>query len=498
MKVPYLPLFWKFTIAILITVTIFGSINIFLILSDVTHSLQDESQKRVTVVARNLANIATDFLLYEDYVSLQNLVDRLRLSDSTVAYAFILDRRNNILVHNFKDKVPEKVLEANSITAENRESVRILWAKSVYGQVIRDVALPLLGGEIGSVRVGVYEDIIMSELRSTLNSFSYMVFAFLLVGILGAFIFAHIITKPIKTISQISDSLDLDTLTMSLPKQPKKRNAIIKWFADRFRVRDELDFLEEKFYNMIKRLEKAYIELDSTYTKFGQSEKLASIGTLAAGIAHEINNPIAGLQNCIRRILAKPENIEQNKKYLRMMEDATNKIETVVRGLLDYSRPQEMRFEKISISEVIEKSLLLISYKIKKHHINVVNTGPGSERYISGSKNHLEQVFVNLLLNSIDAINTNFEKNPNSKKSITINSAIENETIVINISDTGIGIDKDFIENIFDPFYTTKGIGKGTGLGLSVVYSIIKSHKGSIEVDSQYRHSTNFRITLPL
>ncbi len=498
MKTPYLPLFWKFTIAILITVTIFGSINIFLILSDVTHSLQEESQKRVTVVARNLADMVTDFLLYEDYVGMQNLVDRLRSSDSTVAYAFILDRRNNVIIHNFKDKVPEKVLEANSITPDNRESVRILWVKTAHGQVIRDIALPLLGGEIGSVRVGIYEDVIMSELRTTLNSFSYMVFAFLLVGILGAFIFAHIITKPIKKISQISDSLDLDTLTISLPKQSKKKNVIIKWFSDKFKVRDELDFLEEKFYNMIKRLEKAYIELESTYTKFGQSEKLASIGTLAAGIAHEINNPIAGIQNCIRRISAKPENIAQNKKYLRMMEDATNKIEIVVQGLLDYSRPQEMRFEKITINKVIENSLLLISYKIDKHGIKVNYTCADTARYISGSRNHLEQVFVNLLLNSVDAINTKVEKNPKAEKRISITTTIKNDSIIVNISDTGIGIDEDYIENIFDPFYTTKSIGKGTGLGLSVVYSIIKSHKGSIEVKSNYGHSTTFIITLPL
>jgi two-component system NtrC family sensor kinase len=227
-----------------------------------------------------------------------------------------------------------------------------------------------------------------------------------------------------------------------------------------------------------------------------QSEKLATVGTLTAGLAHEINNPVAGLQNCIRRIQNDPNNVEQNKKYLAMMENAVDKIEKVVGNLLNFTRKQSGDFNSISISEIIENSLLLVSHRLEKLRISVTNNIPADLPMIRGNKNQLEQVMLNLFINSIDSIEEKISKHQDSERRLILFASRESDFVKIRIEDTGSGIPKNIMDKIFDPFFTTKSPGKGTGLGLSVVYNIIDAHQGKIYFESEEGKGTIVNLKL--
>ncbi|RMH74511.1 MAG: sensor histidine kinase, partial [Calditrichaeota bacterium] len=363
--------------------------------------------------------------------------------------------------------------------------------------LIRDIAVPILNGKLGTLRVGIREEALRTQVNRTIQVFLIMVGVFLSIGLVGAFAFARFINTPIQEISRIADRLDFDVLRQRSQPRIRIREKLLGMVRMPLRAEDELDVLAEKFNGMISRLEDAYTELQRANASLVQSEKLASVGTLAAGIAHEINNPIAGLQNCIRRIRRNPENMRQNEKYLTMMDEAIGKIERVIKGLLDYTRNEEMDFTELDIREVVEKALLLVAYPLEKHRVTVTREFPSQLPPVQGSFNHLEQVIVNLLLNSIHAIRERRQKDPHCPAKIVLSAGMENNKLRLSIQDTGAGIPPEHLGKIFDPFFTTKPVGEGTGLGLSVCYKIVQAHRGTIRVTSNVNRGTEVIIYLP-
>jgi two-component system NtrC family sensor kinase len=498
MKRFYLPLFWKLTIGISAIIIVLGTISAVLIWRNVAVALQKESQKRGHYIAHSLAIQATDPLVYEDRISLQKLIDNVNQVDSTVEYAFILGADNEVLVHNFSDHVPPELINANPVKKDQSENVVLIKSTGdTHRKIIRDIAEPVLEGKIGTIRIGISEQGIRKEVQKTIRTLLITVGVFLVIGNLMAGVFAFLLTSPIKAISRVTERLDLDALKLDSHPNIRIRNRFLGRIWPFVYFRDELDFLAEKFNSMVDRISNTYQELEKAQTSLIQSEKLAYVGTLAAEIAHEINNPIAGLKNCIRRMQQNPHNILQNKEYLDMMEEAALKMESVVCGLLDYTRQEKMVFEQIRINEVIEKALFLITYKIEIYQIEIINHISAGLPAFYGSFNHIEQVFVNLLINGINAINEICKLDTECKRQIYLSGEVNNSSLVIRVEDTGTGISSAEKEKIFDPFYTTKEIGVGTGLGLSICYNIIKAHKGEIKVESQVGKGTAFTVSLP-
>lgn len=493
----FFPLFWKFTIAIILIVAVFGSINILLIWSEVYTSLEEESQKRGHYISQNLAHESVNALLYEDYIALQQMVENITEIDTTVAYAMIISKDREVLVHTFRDGLPAGLLDANDVAPGQTEHIRLITPRNSPDVIVRDIAVPVLDGKLGTVRIGILEESLGNDVQRTINVLMMMVVVFLAIGIVGALVMARFINRPVAEISRVADRLDLDALRQRSQPRIKIREKILGRWKIWWRAEDELDLLAEKFNGMISRLEEAYAELQTAHSTVIQSEKLASVGTLSAGIAHEINNPIAGLQSCIRRIAKHPENLEQNKKYLQMMEEAANKIARVVKGLLEYTRKEKMEFEEIDCEDVVEKALMLAAYQLEKARIIVTREFPADLPRLFGSPNHLQQVFVNMFLNSIDAINDQCRENENCPRRITISAHTRGEYVKIAISDTGTGISPVAREKMFDPFFTTKRVGQGTGLGLAVSDKIVRSHRGMIVVDSQAGEGTTISVLLP-
>lgn len=251
--------------------------------------------------------------------------------------------------------------------------------------------------------------------------------------------------------------------------------------------------IQELISNLEKKVEERTSELKQAQVQLLQAEKLAAIGKIAATVAHEINNPLSGVFTYIklmeRRIAegrAVKEDIEKFKEYLSVMSREVERTSTIVRNLLDFSRPKEPMRKLTNIVKIIEETLILISNQIKVNNITVDKKFSELPE-IMVDPSQLKQVFLNVMINSCEAM----EKGG----TMTISTAHDGKNVIIEISDTGVGISPEDLSKIFDPFFTTKQ--KGTGLGLSVVEGIVTRHGGRIEVKSEPGKGTSVRIILP-
>ncbi len=219
------------------------------------------------------------------------------------------------------------------------------------------------------------------------------------------------------------------------------------------------------------------------------SEKLASIGLLSAGVAHEINTPLTGISSYIQ-MLQKTLTDSHYAQILEKVETQTERVAKIVKNLLSFARnPSEAAFQRVDLKAILGEILSLIDYKLKTLKIQLeLDLNPLPLVYAQGER--LQQVFINIILNALDAM-------PNGG-TLTIRLEENEGKAVARIKDTGSGIKPEHLPHIFDPFFTTKGIGKGTGLGLSISYAIIKEHEGQILIESEPGAGSIFTIILPL
>jgi len=219
------------------------------------------------------------------------------------------------------------------------------------------------------------------------------------------------------------------------------------------------------------------------------TEKLASIGRLAAGVAHEINNPLTGVLTFACLMREKPNMDEQDRQDLDMIIHETTRAAEIVRGLLDFARERPTLRQPVDINEAVRRTVRLIRGQKSFDQIVIEEALTEDIPLVLGDLNQLQQVLLNLSLNACEAM-------PSGGK-LTITSAFCDGKVVVRLTDTGTGIPADLLDKIFEPFFTTKPVGKGTGLGLSVSYGLIQTHSGALEVESEEGCGSTFAITLP-
>ena len=490
-KIIRLPLFWKFAIISIFVIFIFGSINIYLLWSSVYTSFEKEIDKRCKVLARLVSEKALTPMVYDNFVELYNILDEIKQSDPSISYIFLLNNSNQLIAQTYNIRLPEKLLQANSLKS-GEFNIKVIKTNNFSYPIIRDIAFPILNGEVGTVRLGIVEEHIQQEIFEATKNLLIMIIAFLIFGLIGAMIFSYIITSPIKKISQMAQIIDLDTDVKDYSIGHQK---VILPFN--IQISDELDVLVEKFSEMLNRVNKSYTELKETQAAMAQTERLAALGTLSSGVAHEINNPISGIKNCLNRIIKNPDNTEQNTKYIILIKEATNRIENVIQHLLKFSRKQELLLSKTSLNTVINNAISLTNHKLQSSNIQLTHVFT-NEIYVNGSSGHLEQIFVNLLLNGLDAIQERKDAEPTLRGEIIISLNQISDKVYIHIIDNGTGIPDEIKSKIFNPFFTSKKVGKGTGLGLSVSFNLIERHDGKIDFNSSLGKGTEFVIELPL
>lgn len=220
-----------------------------------------------------------------------------------------------------------------------------------------------------------------------------------------------------------------------------------------------------------------------------QSEKLAVIGQLAAGVAHEIGNPLASISSLVQLMQRKNED-EQLSNQLKTIRENIDRISKIVRELVDFSRPPGEDKELLPITDVLKTSVGIVKYDKRVKNVEFVTDMDTNLPLINVVPDQLLQVFVNILINSLDAIA--------GEGIIEVRTYLKNNFVCIDIKDNGCGMNSEIVNKIFDPFFTTKDVGRGTGLGLSVSYGIIKKLNGNITVKSKIDKGSTFTIKLPV
>ena len=250
------------------------------------------------------------------------------------------------------------------------------------------------------------------------------------------------------------------------------------------------------------RQSKLLQELQEKQAQLLQTSKLASMGELSSGIAHELNNPlfaVAGLTEVIQRKLQRkyPDAYTEVEKSIQDILFATNRMQKIIHHMRIFSRQEKIELQEDDVHEIILDALLLIREQLRVQNIQLELQFSSLPLRINCAKNRVEQVLLNLLSNAKDSIVTKRERTEKFMGVITIQTTNENNQVVIHVTDNGIGISTEDQNKIFDPFFSTKEVGKGTGLGLSISYGIMQEHMGKISINSVLNEFTTFSLSFP-
>ena len=298
-------------------------------------------------------------------------------------------------------------------------------------------------------------------------------------GLGAAWLVAHLTTRylrqRVREMRETTDAIGEGDLTRQVSRLPH----------------DDFIKLAESLNRLVGQLRETVREQDRLRERLTRSEKLALIGELAAIVAHEINNPLDGLQNSTRIIRRNLDDEVQTRQLLDLMEAALYRIEMIVRRLLAMSRDEPVNLVPTRLDEIINDSVLFVRPRLDRQSIEWVCDTPDRPVSVRADRVQLAEVLINLMINAADAMPTG------GKLILRYRLADEDRRVIIEVSDTGQGIDSAQLAHIFDPFYTTKEKGSGTGLGLTVAARIIEAHGGSIDVTSEPGRGTRFCITLP-
>jgi C4-dicarboxylate-specific signal transduction histidine kinase len=259
--------------------------------------------------------------------------------------------------------------------------------------------------------------------------------------------------------------------------------------------------LNELTQSLETKVQQRTDQLKAMNQKLFQSDRLASLGQLAASVAHEINNPIAGVLNLsmlIERILKEdgipPERVEEVRRYLIQISSETTRVGRIVGDLLAFSRRPSPQRMPADLNAIIRRTVSIIDHKLKLANVELELQLDENLPNIKCDNSQIQQVIVNLVMNASEATHNRDHGKVTVRTTVNTNG----ESIRMEVKDNGDGIPKEYLAKIYDPFFTTKGEGKGVGLGLAVVYGIVESHGGDIEVDTKVGEGTIFRVDLPI
>ena len=432
-----------------------------------------------------------------------------------VLYAAVLLNNNDRFVDRFKKLIfkEEKIkgkdvgtitiflddvrVATNVVDKNGRRAVGTLISEEVYkkvyehGQdwlgrafVVNDYYLSgytritdIEGQPIGMLYVGILEAKFSGILRHTALMYFLLIFLMTVIAIYVSTYLINLYTRPINRL--IKATAEIARGNYHLLDIPPEESA-------------EIRELEEYFNEMVKAIEERDQRLkDLAERTILRSEKLASVGRLASGIAHEINNPLTGILT-YSSLLAEELKGTPYEEDLKTIKEETLRCRKIVRGLLDFARDYKPEKVSTNLNSLIEEALQLLEKHVNFHNIKIVKDFDPNLPEVKVDADEFRSVINNLAVNAADAM-------PNGGQ-LTITTRFDPSAnqVIIRVADTGVGISEENLKKIFEPFFTTKEKGKGTGLGLAMTYGVIKRHNGTIDVKSKVGEGTEFIIKLPV
>ncbi|OGP89147.1 MAG: hypothetical protein A2031_02445, partial [Deltaproteobacteria bacterium RBG_19FT_COMBO_43_11] len=386
-------------------------------------------------------------------------------------------------------------ISTNVMTKDNKRAIGTILSKKVYDQVIIEgkdwvgrafvvhdwyitTYTPIFNMDKKLVGV-LFTGILEAKYRDIKWELIWMSIGITIYGMLIAFIISlrlgNTIIKRIRILKKATEAIASGNLDYKL--SPDKISGF--------------DILDEAFNDMARSLKDHNDQLQKIHQHLAKTEKLTALGEMAAGVAHEINNPLGGILLYSSIVLEEIEEDSPLRENIQKVIYQTNRCKEIVQSLLDFARTPTGEMVPLQINQIINTSLKLVRDQSMFHGIEIdirlADNLPG----VKGDVSRLEEVFLNLFINAADAMK-------GGGKLTIVSELSKNNSIRISISDTGKGVDKELISHIFEPFFTTKEPGQGTGLGLSIAYGIIQKHNGTIDVECKPGKGTTFIICLPV
>jgi signal transduction histidine kinase len=492
-------------------------------------------ERQGKLLAETLAIPVMNDLLYErlGLVEEGGLIDNyitgiFSKKEINLIYIAVLDENGRVISHNdfneyghvYDDPITIKALASDSTVVQKFHDQQT-------GSGALDFATPLSIGKKrwGTLKFAVSLKVLEQELQSTILNVTIITILMLIVSFGIIVLLSRQFIRPITKLAQImeragGDKLDVKVITKRGSDEIARLEQSFNQMIDRIRDSNleiksnhdklrqfvgiiekaggdmldvkvdiegssEITLLCQSFNRMIDRIRESNIELKETHKKLLQSQKLASIGILAAGVAHEVNNPLGGLFNCVEMLEEKGEDNDFRQRYIDLLKDGLNSIENTVGKLLWMSSKGEKIPQDIEIKQALSDAFGLVEYKLRKSNISY------KENIEAGLTVRLDpidlrQVLINLMINAFQSMTEG--------GALTINASSKGSKVIIEVNDTGEGIEEKDILKIFDPFYTTKAPGEGTGLGLWLTYDIVNSYDGEITVTSKKNEGTTFSV----
>lgn len=410
----------KLLISIISAVLLFGSFHVYVVFRIVHTALEEEFLHTGIVLTRRLAYQVEEAVLYNDEGSIKRLLWQWKSDAAADGYALIVSANGEVIESTFVDGVPTGIGKANLPTGSEHQIKRVLIDEVAY----LDVAVPLAKGSAVWVRLGFSEEPVRIPARKILTVLLGMILFYGVLGLIGTVFFSRIITSPIrKMVGGIS--------TVDLNSEPVKLG---------IHTGDELEILATSFEDMTVRLQHSHKQLS-------EAQKLAVLGMLASGIAHEINSPLAAIELRLKRIGKDSQTSEHILGYLPTIMDSIKHMQGVIQQILLFARPEELQLTSASPGKLVDKALALVHHKLIEHNIHVTSKSVEEENKVWTDPQKLTQILVNLMINAINAM---------PRGGDLVIETIRNEGRVhITVTDTGCGIERKNLEKIWEPFYTT-------------------------------------------
>jgi len=456
---------------------------LFVIQSREVQAIYEEHKNKGILLAKNIAQENLQAFIRWDFEGVKESIER-RI-DEKLVYVIFYNRYNRPFVANDFIIGYEDIYQFSNLPASAKEGDSFSKSRKLdkgdNSPIFRivEIEVPIFLPESpvkwGSIKIGLSQDDIKAEVQKTRLLLMLIGFAGLLVGVLGVAWLARKITEPIKKLLDGTVKISRGDFSLKIDIDSQ----------------DEIGNLAKSFNEMSRKLLLFKERVEVANKKLVQVEKLASIGHISTGIAHEIRNPLTSVKLNIQKLFEKNILREAEKDYLNISREGIAVIEKFIKELLNFARVSELNLGYFSIEQIIEGALKMIADLLELKEVKLEFYYQKRLPEVQVDADKIRQVILNIIQNSCEAV----AKGGKIDIDVTRISIKEESKIEIKISDNGLGIPEKDIKDIFEPFYTTKA--QGIGLGLAIALKIIEQHDGSIKVISQKGVGTSFEILIP-
>ncbi len=444
----------------------------WLILREEKKTLEAELQSKGRYFTELMSHNIVEPLLYEERYAIFSLLEgSMKSEESLVVYAEVRDKNGELIVSAYKDEKFKKMkLPLYNFTDQIDNLV-----------IIEDDNLPIYHfslpvkvetlGTVGFLRLSLTKEFLYKTLKNIKQKLYLLAAAIIFIGIMLGLWMARKILRPILILNKGVKRVGEGEVGVEVP--------VIGV--------GETKELALSFNKMSVKLKELFDTIKSAQEHLVRTEKLYAVGEFSAGVAHEIKNPLTSIKMLMQTVKHKEEAL--TRKDIEIIEGEIGRIDNIIKEFLAFARPEKTEKTDVNINKVLNEVITITRPKMEQSLIKLVQSLYPAIPIINGSHDALKQVFLNILLNSLQAMD-------GGGGTLRIETSVNNGALSVIIKDTGIGIPEEILKRIFDPFFTTKE--EGTGMGLALTYNIVSDHSGKIYIDSTPGTGTTVKVEFPL